>query len=708
MSQEYTPVTWVDDVPGTPGTIINKARLDQMQTAHHYADGFEEVDTVPSADPGVDYHKVVYCTADSTFYRWDGTQWTKDVDDETKALLLAHEADHSNPHVVTKAQVGLGNADNTADLDKPISTATQTALDGKLDDSQLVSAWQGTPDNDHIPTEKLVKDSLDGKVPMTPKTSGVWFYAQVSSGTVQYQGTSGATGGITSVPMRDSSGRIKTAAPSANDDAANKKYVDDLGALKLDDTQLVTSWGVTPSDSNIPSEKLVKDSLDAKADASALTDGSVTKVGTANVGTDERPIKLVAGVPTAVTYDLVDAVHAQTIGGKKTFSAIPTILADRLVIESLGHKYIDFRDLGDNSISAIQADSSGLINIAPGLKTGGTKAVTLQDIRAYDASNTSDAVTIGSLQASTDVVHTTGNETIAGVKTIKSSDAVVKYKITSIDETTAPSALKQGFPIDIYDTNDHRMGGIQYAQDTDRSRRIAFQIRTNGSYNGQMGLVRDNSTAEIYGTTSYRTYNASNTSDIVTIGSLQASTDVVHITGNETITGYKKHESALYALAQQWVKSRAATATDGTNTWLDAFSWPSTSNYNHMVFEVHYSYGTLDNMAQIVVTTQNTSDTPVIYEYNSKNKSSGIAFVADWCKCAKDASGKWHLFINTHPSSHTVYGLVYAKLISLTNPYTTQDNMNMLYNVTYSTTPDTLVGEPTSPTYTGITSIDRT
>lgn len=33
---------------------------------------------------------------------------------------------------VTKAMVGLGNVDNTADADKPVSTATQTALDGKL------------------------------------------------------------------------------------------------------------------------------------------------------------------------------------------------------------------------------------------------------------------------------------------------------------------------------------------------------------------------------------------------------------------------------------------------------------------------------------------------------------------------------------------------------------------------------------------------
>lgn len=42
-----------------------------------------------------------------------------------------HIADKTNPHEVTKAQVGLDNVDNTSDLNKPISTATQTALNGK-------------------------------------------------------------------------------------------------------------------------------------------------------------------------------------------------------------------------------------------------------------------------------------------------------------------------------------------------------------------------------------------------------------------------------------------------------------------------------------------------------------------------------------------------------------------------------------------------
>lgn len=195
MTQEYTPVEWVDETENQVGTMINKARLDQMQTAHHFADGFKEVDTVPTADPGVDYHMVVFCTADTTFYRWNGTQWVKDVDDSTLALLEAHEADYNNPHVVTKAQVGLGNVDNKG----------------------TVSSWQGTPDDAHIPTEKLVKDSLDAK---------------------------------------------------------------------LDDSQLKTAWTSPVSDSNIPSEKLVKDTIDAVDTSAVHKAGAETITGAKTIKAD--------------------------------------------------------------------------------------------------------------------------------------------------------------------------------------------------------------------------------------------------------------------------------------------------------------------------------------------------------------------------------------------------------------------------------------
>ena len=49
----------------------------------------------------------------------------------------SHLENSSNPHNVTADQIGLGNVDNTSDLDKPISTATQTALDLKANQNDL-------------------------------------------------------------------------------------------------------------------------------------------------------------------------------------------------------------------------------------------------------------------------------------------------------------------------------------------------------------------------------------------------------------------------------------------------------------------------------------------------------------------------------------------------------------------------------------------
>lgn len=49
--------------------------------------------------------------------------------------LTTHISNKSNPHSVTKVQVGLGNVDNTSDANKPISTATQNALNSKFNAS---------------------------------------------------------------------------------------------------------------------------------------------------------------------------------------------------------------------------------------------------------------------------------------------------------------------------------------------------------------------------------------------------------------------------------------------------------------------------------------------------------------------------------------------------------------------------------------------
>lgn len=68
------------------------------------------------------------------FTTWrDGANKTA-IEDAKKAgtdaqtAITNHIADKNNPHQVTAALIGLGNVNNTADLDKPVSTAQQTAI----------------------------------------------------------------------------------------------------------------------------------------------------------------------------------------------------------------------------------------------------------------------------------------------------------------------------------------------------------------------------------------------------------------------------------------------------------------------------------------------------------------------------------------------------------------------------------------------------
>ena len=56
---------------------------------------------------------------------------TSDID-AVQTNLETHINNKSNPHEVTKAQVGLSEVDNTSDANKPISTATQNALNDKF------------------------------------------------------------------------------------------------------------------------------------------------------------------------------------------------------------------------------------------------------------------------------------------------------------------------------------------------------------------------------------------------------------------------------------------------------------------------------------------------------------------------------------------------------------------------------------------------
>lgn len=69
---------------------------------------------------------------------------------------------------VTKDDVGLGNVDNTSDVDKPVSTAQQAALDLKSDKTNVLEKDNSTDytptQNYHPATKKYVDETLSGAV----------------------------------------------------------------------------------------------------------------------------------------------------------------------------------------------------------------------------------------------------------------------------------------------------------------------------------------------------------------------------------------------------------------------------------------------------------------------------------------------------------------------------------------------------------------
>ena len=61
-------------------------------------------------------------------------------------IAYDHSQATGNPHGTTKADIGLGNVDNTSDLNKPISTATQLALNTKADINDMPTKTSFTHD----------------------------------------------------------------------------------------------------------------------------------------------------------------------------------------------------------------------------------------------------------------------------------------------------------------------------------------------------------------------------------------------------------------------------------------------------------------------------------------------------------------------------------------------------------------------------------
>jgi hypothetical protein len=95
-----------------------------------------------------------------------------------------HIANKSNPHTVTKAQVGLGNVNNTSDANKPVSTAQAAAIaDAKAAGTAAqtsINNHAGRRDNPHVVTRAQLSLATTDQVVFAKTTAPSGFFKESS------------------------------------------------------------------------------------------------------------------------------------------------------------------------------------------------------------------------------------------------------------------------------------------------------------------------------------------------------------------------------------------------------------------------------------------------------------------------------------------------------------------------------------------------
>jgi hypothetical protein len=200
---------------------------------------------------------------------WNSTTWQ----DYGVGVIAGVSSVNARAGDVTlnKADVGLGSVDNTSDLAKPISTAQQSAIDGKVSNARVLT---------DVPLSALFTDTIythpstDGNlhVPATGTTNG---------GKVL---TAGGTAG--SLLWTDVASAVGSVAGRVGDVVLTKS---DVGLANVDNT----------SDANKPVSTAQQTALNLKLDSTAYTAADVL-----------TKLKTVDGTGSGLDADLLDGYSA--------------------------------------------------------------------------------------------------------------------------------------------------------------------------------------------------------------------------------------------------------------------------------------------------------------------------------------------------------------------------------------------------------------
>lgn len=233
---------------------------------------------------------------------------------------------------VSKSDVGLSNVDNTSDANKPISSSTQTALDGKVDENLSITGATNTKIT--FDSKGLVTSGSNATTADIADSINKRYVTDANLTTIGNQ--SGTNTGDNSANILYSG--LATSKQDTLVSGTNIKTINSTSILGSGDISVQASLGFTPENSSnkvitlsgtstdveYPSAKLVYDQLAGKQPAgSYLVASDITgKEDTSNKVTS------ISGASTDVQYPSAKLVYDQLAGKQPTGSYLTGVTVD--------------------------------------------------------------------------------------------------------------------------------------------------------------------------------------------------------------------------------------------------------------------------------------------------------------------------------------------------------------------------------------------
>ena len=264
---------------------------------------------------------------------------------------------------ITKAMVGLNNVDNISDVNKPVSTATQTALNLKEDAAnKTISVTTDGASDVKFPSAKAVKTYVDTSVAAATIADA----DSTTKGKIQLAGDLSGTADSPEISANAiTSAKIKDGEIAATDLAANA-----VETAKI-------------KNANVTNEKLA-----TGIDATKLADGSVTNTELQYIGT--------------LTSDVQAQINALSSSGSTStiaINAINTLADGKIYVGNASNEAIEVTPTGDVTITNAGVTAIGTSKVVTAMIA--TNAVTTDKITNANVTTdkiAADAVTTAKIK----------------------------------------------------------------------------------------------------------------------------------------------------------------------------------------------------------------------------------------------------------------------------------------------------------------------